>query len=174
VDYKIRQSNRSQAAIWSDLRAAQAAGEFKDFLPTGVSKEQASFGLAAVDWSAGLGLQWDPADKVSVKTTDEDVEGPCNTSTSGADGTNSMESTSSINTEDNTLTKTDTDASTSTSTSVNPVGAVARTFISTPPIIHYLRALSKQGKAEMLKEEEKGTKPVVWGVDQDEGSKSAL
>ncbi|KAF8508193.1 mitochondrial protein Pet127-domain-containing protein, partial [Hysterangium stoloniferum] len=123
VNYSISRSTRPLGDILKDVWEAQEASEFKDFLPPGVSEEQARHGLAAVDWGAGMGLRFDPEDRVSVKTPDDDAD----------------EVLSS----------------------------------STPAMIRRLRALSRQGKADMLREQQTGTKQVVWGVDHDEGPPAA-
>jgi len=174
VNYKIRRSTRPQAAILKDIRQAQATAEFKDFLPPGISAEQARHGLAAVDWGAGLGFQWDPEDTVSVKTPDEDVE---KVSVEASDeGEEDMDET--VGTATTNVTMGDTTAPTSSGTDTNDTSKGTNNFFafnkkftsSTPAMIRHLRALSKQGKADMLREQEEGAKLVVWGQDHDEGS----
>ncbi|KIJ54277.1 hypothetical protein M422DRAFT_201351 [Sphaerobolus stellatus SS14] len=73
VKYSIKRSRKQRSEIWPTLSSRmQQSKEFKYILPEGVTEAQGKRSLSAVDWAAGIGIQWDPEDRLSISSPDID------------------------------------------------------------------------------------------------------
>jgi len=77
VRYNIRRSAKPSEELWASLNARlQRARLYEAYLPEGVSEELGRKRLASVNWGAGIGIDFDPEDRLSIPSPDIDVQLP--------------------------------------------------------------------------------------------------